>query len=236
MNETEINTALTAPEQRELPSIRMDDLMALSTALLKSRMLPMSIRKPEQVMAIILRGRELGIGPMEALTSLHVIKGKVVSATQLMLALIYRSGELEDIQMERGDPAKVTMQRKGYSPHIVTFGKEDAKRADLLKKDNYKKWPDVMFLWRAIAICARVVFPDVVGAVYSPTELGVEMRHDVIEGEYVREKEGALFVQQEPEKPEVDVMALITEGKSVEEIAVIVNKPPQVVKAMIGQA
>jgi energy-coupling factor transporter ATP-binding protein EcfA2 len=45
---------------------------------------------------------------------------------------------------------------------------------------------------------------------------------------------GALFVQQEPPKPEVDIKALVAEGKSVEEIAAIVNKPPQVVRAMIA--
>jgi len=47
---------------------------------------------------------------------------------------------------------------------------------------------------------------------------------------------GGMFVQQEPAKPEVDIMALAAEGKTAEEIAVIVNKPLPVVKAiMTGQ-
>ena len=45
---------------------------------------------------------------------------------------------------------------------------------------------------------------------------------------------GGMFVQQEPPAPEVDIMALAAEGKSAEEIAAIVKKPPRVVKAMMG--
>lgn len=162
------------------------DLMTLSRTLLESKMLPATLTAPAQVAAIILRGKELGIGPMEALTSLNVIRGKVASSTQLMLALIYRSGLLEDIEMVRGDPAVVTMKRKGMTPHTVEFGREDAKRAKLLRTNSaYLKWPHVMYLWRAIAICARVVFPDVIGAVYSPDELGVEMRHDIVDSNVV---------------------------------------------------
>lgn len=153
-------------------------MLSQARVLLRSGMLPPHIRKPEQAVAIMLRGRELGIGPMEALTALNFIKGKVSSSTQLMLALIYRSGRLEDIDMVRGDPAKCTMKRRDMTPHTATFGSEDAKRAGLLFKDNYRKYPEIMFLWRAVAICARVVFPDIVGAVYTPDELGISIRSD----------------------------------------------------------
>ena len=146
--------------------------------LIKSGMLPIHLQRPEQVVAIMLRGRELGIGPMEALTAINVISGKVTSSTQLMLALIYRSGQLEDIIMERSDPSKVTMKRRGMTPHTVAFGRTDAAAMGLLNRDTYKKFPEVIYLWRCIAMCARVVFPDIVGAVYSPDELGIEIQSD----------------------------------------------------------
>lgn len=233
-------TALAvAPQRRELQVIRMDELLAFSGALLKSRMLPSSLRRPEQVAAVILRGRELGIGPMEALMSINVIKGKVVSSTQLMLALIYRSGFLEDIEMVRGDPAKVTMKRTGTTAHTATFGSEDAKRADLSRKDNYKKWPEVMYMWRAIAICARIVFPDVVGAVYSADELGVEMRSDVVNGQYEEYKSDNLVVKRDevfaPPARGGRIKELAEKGMSVEDIAVEVGKPLPVVKAVLKE-
>ena len=176
MEETAI---IEAEESRALVTADpASNMLAQARVLLKSGMLPPHIRNPEQAVAIMLRGRELGIGPMEALTSLNFIKGKVSSSTQLMLALIYRSGQLEDIEMVRGDPATCVMKRKGMTPHKVTFGSEDAKRAGVAFKDTYRKWPETMYLWRAIAICARVVFPDVVGAVYTPDELGISIRSD----------------------------------------------------------
>ena len=51
-----------------------------------------------------------------------------------------------------------------------------------------------------------------------------------------QQEQGALFVQQEPPVPEIDIMALAAEGKSAEEIAVIAEKPLPVVKAMMKQA
>lgn len=146
--------------------------------LLSSGFLPPTLNTVAKIVAVVLRGRELGIGAMEACLSLNIIQGRVTSSTQLMLSLIYRSGLLEDIEMVRGDPAKCMMKRKGMTAHTVTFGTKDAQRMGLMAKDNYKKQPETMFLWRAIAICARVVFPDKVSAVYTPDELGMEINSD----------------------------------------------------------
>ena len=240
--ETQEETQLIVSEreqgQRALPTVyESGNVMQMAEMLLNSKMLPSSLRQPEQVAAIILRGRELGIGPMEALTSLHVIKGRVVSSTQLMLALIYRSGFLEDIQIVRDDPVSVTMKRQGMTPHTVTFGSEDMERAKLQHKDNYKKWPTVMFVWRSVAICARVVFPDVIGAVYSPDELGVEIRSDNVDylnGEYVEEKGTKLFTPPGSESWEEKARALAEKGKSASEIARELKKPLPKVKQAIG--
>lgn len=169
-------------ERRELVVVdSAEGLMQKAEILIRSGMLPVHLKRPEQVVAIMLRGKELGIGYMEALTSLNFIQGKVSSSTQLMLALIYRSGKLDNIEMIEGDPAKVVMKRKGMVPHTVLFGTKDAQKMGLMGKDNYRKQPTTMFMWRAIAICARRVFPDVVGAVYTPDELGVEIQSDTLQ-------------------------------------------------------
>src|SRR4030095_13742063 len=69
--------------------------------LVKTGFLPQSIKTPEQAMAIILTGREWGIGAMAALNTINVIQGKPTISPQLMLGLINRSGELEDIKIDR---------------------------------------------------------------------------------------------------------------------------------------
>jgi hypothetical protein len=165
-------------EEAIVPYESPDALLSKANILLRSGFLPPHIKRPEQAVAIMLRGKELGIGPMEALSSINMIQGKVSSSTQLMLALIYRSGKLEDIEMSEGDPSVCTMTRVGMQPHTVEFGSDRAKKMKLMNKDNYKKFPEVMFMWRAIAICARRVFPDVIGAVYTPDELGLGLNSD----------------------------------------------------------
>src|SRR3989304_4064742 len=104
---SEVTKALIpAPSNGALSTMQQAEL------LIRSGMLPTTLRQPEQVIAIMMRGKELGIGPMEALTSINVINGKVTSSTQLMLALIYRSGFIEEIEMIRADPARCSMKRK----------------------------------------------------------------------------------------------------------------------------
>lgn len=209
--------AVIQPAQTVL-SDSADSLMQKADILIRSGMLPGHLRKPEQVVAIMLRGKELGIGYMEALTSLNFIKGKVSSSTQLMLALIYRSGKLENIEMVEGDPARVMMKRRGMTAHRVEYGTKEATRMGLMGQDNYRKQPTTMFMWRAIAICARRVFPDVVGAVYTPDELGIEIQSDTM-----REIDDALpiglEIEQEPDELTLKARSMRDSGASLGEIA-----------------
>jgi hypothetical protein len=144
--------------------------------LVSSGLLPQSIRTAEQAVVIVLKGNELGLPPMEALSSIVVIQGKPTVAPQLMLALIERSGQLQDMSCEvKPDAATCTMQRRGRSPVVRTFGAKEAQAMGLSGKDNYKKQPGVMYQWRAIAACARVAFPDVISGLYTPDEMGADV-------------------------------------------------------------
>lgn len=145
-------------------------------ALVKTGFLPPAIKTPEQALAIILTGRELGIPAMAALNTINVIQGKPTVSPQLMLALIERSGQLEDIEILTGDDyVQVTMQRKNRTEHTERFGKTEAQAMNLFGKDNYKKQPLVMYKWRAVAACARTVFPDVILGLYTPEEMGADV-------------------------------------------------------------
>ncbi len=129
-----------------------------------------------QAMYVMLRGYELGISPMQALDGIQVIQGKTTVSPQLMLALINRSGQLEDIKIDSDAKlATVMMKRVGRSPHTVTFSIENARAMGLADKDNYRKQPAVMLKWRAVSACARIVFPDVIGGMYLPEEMGAEV-------------------------------------------------------------
>jgi hypothetical protein len=162
-----------------LTTVRPDEYQIIrdqAQSLVKTGFLPQAIKTPEQALAIILTGRELGIPAMAALNTINVIQGKPTVSPQLMLALIERSGQLEDIKVDVTDKgASVTMKRKGRTPHTETFGQTEAQAMGLLGKDNYKKQAGVMYKWRAVAACARTVFPDVILGLYTPEEMGAEV-------------------------------------------------------------
>ena len=140
--------------------------------LVHSKLLPKSVNTPEKALAIILKGRELGIPAWGALTTIRVIEGVPTVSPQLMVALIQRSGELEAM-LVNGDAEQcaVTMQRKGQEPHSELFTMDDAVKQNLAKRQNWIKMPAIMLKWRAIAACARVVFPDVILGMYAPEEI-----------------------------------------------------------------
>jgi hypothetical protein len=152
--------------------------------LVKTGFLPQSIKTPEQAMAIILTGRELGIGAMAALNTINVIQGKPTISPQLMLGLINRSGELEDIKIDTGaQGATCTIKRRGRSAYTARFGPAEAAAMGLNGKDNYKKQAATMYKWRAVADACRATFADVLLGLYTPDEMGATT--DVETGEIV---------------------------------------------------
>jgi hypothetical protein len=171
------NNTIAPPSGEEWQILKEQTKMLVDTGFL-----PMSIKKPEQAIAIILIGRELGIPTMAALNTINVIQQKPTISPQLMLALIERSGQLENIVItNKHSPdntilhVSCTMTRKGRAAHTEIFGSKEANALGLLSKDNYRKQPATMFKWRAVAACARVVFPDVILGLYTPDEMGAEV-------------------------------------------------------------
>lgn len=148
----------------------------LAATLLRSGFLSPSFKTPEQVIAVMLKGQELGIPAMEALNSIHVVNGKPAVSPQLMLSLARRSKELDDVKIEHtGDSCIVTITRKGQSPHTSHFGDQEARSLGLHTRDNYRKQAHSMYQWRALAANLRVTFPDIIGGLYTPEEMGAEV-------------------------------------------------------------
>lgn len=168
MNKTD--QALTLFEPKTI-----DELKQRAEILVKSGILPNSIRTAETAIAVAMTGRELGLPMMESFRSIYVIQGTPTLRPQTMLALIHRSGLLEDYSIDEATEINkkctVSMTRKGYKPQVVSFSMNEAVCLQLDKKDNYlKQWP-TMLRWRAISKCARLVFPDVINGMYTPEEI-----------------------------------------------------------------
>jgi hypothetical protein len=197
-----MNTALQLRQTDEMGPWKV--MREQAEILVKTGFLPNAVKTAEQAVAIILTGRELGIGVMQALNTINVIAGKPTVSPQLMLALINRTGQLEDMSIaDDGQACTVTMKRKGRKEHTESFSMKDAalmktteyvngdkKTISLSEKYNWKAQPATMRKWRAVAACARIVFPDVILGLYTPEEMGAAVEPesgDVIEIETPRD-------------------------------------------------
>lgn len=129
---------------------------------------------PEAIMAIVLRGRALGLDATTALASFHVIEGKPSMSAALMIGLVHRSGKalFFDCIDSTSEKAVWVTKRVG-SQHEArnTFTMDDARRAGLGGKGNWSKYPAEMLRWRAASALARMVYPDIVAGLYTPDEL-----------------------------------------------------------------
>lgn len=128
--------------------------------------------KPATVAAVILFGQEVGLTPMMALRSVHVIEGKMTLSAELMLTLALQRGVTKTWPEDTNQAATIVLSRNGVTFEPERFTMEDAKTADLLGKTNWKRYPRNMMRARAIANAIRKHCPDVLGpCIYSEEEM-----------------------------------------------------------------
>lgn len=135
--------------------------------------LPKGVRTPGKVVATILAGRELNIGTMEALRSLHIVNGKVQMESRLMLALALRGGVRHKWMRRDSTRVELKLWRPGFDNEGETFAwtAEDTKQAGLAGKDVWKKYTRKMMCWRVTSEAIDLYCPDVLLGVYAPGEL-----------------------------------------------------------------
>lgn len=136
--------------------------------------------KPDEMLAAVLVGKELGIEPMEAINSLFLVGGQVSMTGKLMSALVHRAGHELHVKIGKDGSIVKCLRRDPYTHELhevgeVEFTKEDAERADLMEKQTYRAYPAVMMTWRALSQACRIYFADVLsGVAYVPEEVNIE--------------------------------------------------------------
>ena len=107
----------------------------LAQKIARTEFVPQALRgKPESVLAAILYGRELGIGPMQSLQSIHVIDGRPGASPELMRALVARHGHRIDVVESASDHVTLAGERCDTgATATVTWSLEDARQAGLIE-------------------------------------------------------------------------------------------------------
>jgi hypothetical protein len=129
---------------------------------------------PAAIAACVLYGDEVGLGPMQALAKIAVIDGRPTLAAEAMRSLIFAAGH--EVWVDEASTVKaVVAGRRAESSNVtrVTWSIEDAKRANLAGKANWRLYPRQMLLARATAELARLIFADAIGGLSATEELEI---------------------------------------------------------------
>jgi hypothetical protein len=170
------NGALTPATDPLVVAQQIDQLLVVGETLVASGILPAAIKSSQTAVAVMLMGRELGVPPMAAFSSIDIIDGKPAIKPALMLALAHRTGQLVDRKVtDDGQCATAVVIRAGMAPVVESFSMKDAERLNLASKYNWVQQPKNMRKWRALSAALRLAFADVLSGLYSPEELGAEL-------------------------------------------------------------
>lgn len=169
----------TLPAVREaaqsLAPTNLQGALVLSERLAASSLIPVALRgKPQDVLVVLMKGHELGLAPMQALSSIHVISGKAVCEAALMVGLcLSRPDVCLYFTMVESDDTQATYEthRRGApEPVRMSYTFEQAKQAKLTAKDNWTNHRAAMLRARASSALARAVYPDLAAGIYTPDE------------------------------------------------------------------
>ncbi len=168
---------------------------------------------------VLARGREIGLAPAAALTSVHIIKGKPTLSARAKYAACLARKDLCSYFLEAACTDESctyeTLRVGDPRPQSETFTIADAQRAGLSSNDNYKRFPKAMLRARAQAALADRVYPDVILGLATTEDMEAEVERDRAPAGYVQPQYAApvaIRPQLEPAPAAFDAPAFDTAG------------------------
>jgi len=146
----------------------------LAAGIADTEFVPKALRgKQYAVAACVLAGREIGIGPMEALQKIHMVDGRPSLSSELMRSLVLRAGHMIEFTHLTDQVCTIRGRRNGSSEWTeLSWTLKDAQRIGVANKDTWKKYPRQMLSARATSELCRLMFPDALGGIsYTPEEI-----------------------------------------------------------------
>lgn len=152
----------------------LDEVARVANAVLVAGLEPSSYRGRDdretasRVIVGIMKGAEIGLPPMAALSTIAIINGRACLWGDGAMAVIQNTGNLEWIKesfegepMTDGWTAVCIIKRRGQSePYERRFSWADATRAKLTSKGPWREYPQRMMRWRAASWAMRDSFAD----------------------------------------------------------------------------
>ena len=156
----------------------LGEAITFSQMLARSTMVPKDFQqRPENILVAIQWGREIGLGPLQALQNIAVINGRPSVWGDAMLALVRGSPSCsyvrESVEGDGDEMEAVCRARRTGDPEDIVgrFSVADAKKAGLWSKTGpWTQYPKRMLQMRARGFALRDAFPDVLRGVISAEE------------------------------------------------------------------
>jgi hypothetical protein len=167
----------TGPARASLEPATLSEAMRFAEVLANSTMVPRDYQgKPANVLVAMQWGREVGLGPLQAIQNVAVINGRPSIWGDAALALVRGHPACERVTEGvegEGDTRAgfCIVKRRGEPEQRRTFSVADAKKAGLWGKAGpWQQYPDRMLQLRARGFAIRDVFPDALRGVITAEE------------------------------------------------------------------
>jgi hypothetical protein len=175
MTVAQIHPTELAPRTTELDSWTdvLTSVVQLAEQVAGTEFVPKSLRNNvPAVTAAILHGRELGLGPMTALSLTNVIEGKPTLSAEGQRALALAAGHDIEFLESTGAVCTVRGRRAGSERWTaVTWTIDAARKIGLANKQVWKSYPRAMLAARASAELCRMLFPEVLHGTAATEEI-----------------------------------------------------------------
>lgn len=160
-NKSDYETKALVPRQELTPAL-WQMLESVGMAFFKSGKMSITTASEGAVKALFCIENNL---PLTAARGLYFVNGKLGIESGVIAALV-RQHPNYDYEIKRLDPqgCTVAILRFGEVVGEASFTMEDAERAGLAQKHNYKSYPEDMFFAKAITRAQRRYAPDIFGA------------------------------------------------------------------------
>lgn len=162
------NNAITTADQ----AAGFEAMRSQFEAALRAGILPPHVKTPEMAVAIAVKGAEMGFKPYQALEAIEPIQGRYTVKPEALLSLAYEKvpGFICNVVESNEKRAIIDMGRGGVVTFRSVYTIDDAAKAGLAGKDNWRKMPATMLRWRATGAALKVVCPDVRRGMATPEE------------------------------------------------------------------
>ncbi len=182
--------AIAPPPRQEAPLLRapveyrqalepmsIQQAFTLAKGLSRSRLYS-RFPNEDAILAVILRGREMGLGALTALDAFHHFQGKPMMHAYLIIAKAKEHPDCEYFQCTNASPTSATWEtknRRNPKPTTVTYTIKQAEQAGLLRSGgNWAARPEEMLVKTSGVILTRREYPSAALGLYCPEEMGVD--------------------------------------------------------------